>query len=79
MRATFAVHQITSWIKSKEDLNLMLPALGAYIGNVGLGSMERYLQLTPGRFQSALNKLSPQKSYTQWRDDSALLEILANR
>jgi len=78
LRATFAVHQITSWIKSNEDLNRMLPALGAYIGNVGLESMDRYLQLTPERFQTALNKLSPQKSYTQWRDDSAVLEILAS-
>jgi len=54
LRATFAVHQITSWIKSSEDLNHMLPALGAYIGNVGLESMERYLQLTPGRFLGAV-------------------------
>jgi len=59
-----------------EDLNLMLPALGAYMGNVGLESTERYLQLTPQRFQNALNKLSPQKSHTRWRDDSALLEFL---
>lgn len=76
LRATFAVHQITSWIKRMEDLNLMLPALGAYMGNVGLESTERYLQLTPQRFQNALNKLSPQKSHTRWRDDSALLEFL---
>ncbi len=34
LRATFAVHRITSWIKRKEDLHLMLPALAAYMGNV---------------------------------------------
>jgi integrase/recombinase XerD len=78
LRATFAVHQITSWVRRREDLNLMLPALGAYMGNAGLESMDRYLQLTPVRFQSALNRLSPQKSRMRWRDDSALLEFLAN-
>jgi hypothetical protein len=56
----------------------MLPAMGAYIGNVGLESMDRYLQFTPERFQSALNKLSPRKYHTRWRKNSTLLEILAN-
>jgi site-specific recombinase XerD len=78
LRATFAVHRVTLWIKRKDDLNLMLPALGGYIGNVGLESTERYLQLTPERFQSALNKLSPPKSRTRWREDSELLEFLTS-
>jgi integrase/recombinase XerD len=78
LRATFAVHQIAGWIKRQEDLNVMLPALGAYMGNVGLESTERYLQLTPQRFQKALNKLSPQKLRTRWQDDSTLMEFLAN-
>ena len=78
LRATFAVHQITTWIRKKEDLNLMLPALGAYMGNVGLESTERYLQLTPDRFQNALNKLSPQASIIRWQQDSALLEFLVS-
>jgi integrase len=78
LRATFAVHQIDSWIKRKEDLNLMLPALGAYMGNIGLESADRYLQLTPERFQNALNKLSPQQSRMRWRKDPALMEFLAN-
>jgi hypothetical protein len=78
LRATFAVHQITSWIKRRRDLNVMLPALATYMGNVGLESTERYLQLTPERFQTALNKLSPQKSCASWRDNSELLEFLAN-
>jgi integrase/recombinase XerD len=78
LRATFAVHRITSWIKRREDLNRMLPALGAYMGNTGLESTERYLRLTPERFQSALNKLSPQDSQARWRDDSALLEFLSS-
>lgn len=76
LRATFAIHQITLWIKRKQDLNLMLPALGAYMGNVGLESTERYLQLTPQRFQRALNELSPPKARVRWKNDLALLEFL---
>jgi integrase/recombinase XerD len=78
LRPTFAVHQITSWIRRKEDLSRMLPALAAYMGNAGLEATERYLQLAPERFRSALNKLSPQESETLWRNDPALLEFLAN-
>lgn len=78
LRATYAVHQITLWIKRKQDLNVMLPALGAYMGNTRLESMERYLQITPERFQSALNKLSPPNSCARWRDNSPLIEFLAN-
>jgi integrase/recombinase XerD len=78
LRTTFAVHQITSWMKRKEDLNQMLPALAAYMGNVGLESTERYLQLAPERFQNTLNKLSPHQSHTRWREDPVLLEFLAN-
>lgn len=48
------------------------------MGNVGLESTERYLQLTPERFQNGLNKLSQQKSHTKWRDDPALLAFLTN-
>jgi len=78
LRATFAVHQITSWIKKKESLDVMLPALAAYIGNASLESTEHYLRLTPARFQDALNKLSPQNSCTRWRPGSSMLEFLAN-
>lgn len=78
LRATFAVHRITSWIRSKEDLNRMLPALGAYMGNAGVESTERYLQLTPERFQNALNKLSPPCAHVRWQNDLSLLDFLAN-
>lgn len=77
LRATFAVHQITSWIRRKVDINLMLPALGAYMGNAGLEASERYLQLNPQRFQESLNKLSPQNSRTGWRGKPAQVEFLA--
>jgi len=78
IRATFAVHQITSWIKKSRDLNVMLPALGAYMGTIGLESTERYLRLTPQRFQDALNILSPRKQWTRWQNDPALLEFLTS-
>lgn len=78
LRPTFAVHRITSWIRRKDDLNQMLPALAAYMGNAGLESTERYLQLAPERFRGALNKLSTQKTQTLWRDNPALLDFLAN-
>ena len=52
LRATFAVHQITSWIKSNEDLNQMLPALGAYIGNAGLESTERSFSWLQSAFEA---------------------------
>lgn len=78
LKATFAVHRITSWIRRKDDLNLLLPALGAYMGHAELQSTERYMQMAPLRFQMVLNKLSPQKSGAQWRHDSAFLEFLTN-
>jgi integrase/recombinase XerD len=40
-------------------MNRMIPALSAYMGQHNLGAAERYLRLTPERFRSQLNKLSP--------------------
>jgi hypothetical protein len=36
-----------SWIKRGADLNRMIPALSAYLGQVGFGSADRYQSLTP--------------------------------
>jgi integrase/recombinase XerD len=77
LRATFAVHRITSWIRNKADLNRMLPALSVYMGQVGLSSTERYLYMTPERFRKELNRLSPMKPKRHWRDDPALLQFLS--
>ena len=60
-----------------QDLNRMLPALAAYIGQVGLGSTERTLSLTPERFRKQLVRLSPQRRKKRWRDDPALMKFLA--
>ena len=76
LRATFAVHQINSWIRRKGDLNRLLPALAAYMGNTGVETTERYLKLAPMRFKNALNKLSPGEVGARWRNDPALLTFL---
>jgi integrase/recombinase XerD len=77
LRYTFAVHRLTAWFKQGADLNRMLPALAAYMGQVGLGSTERYLEMTPERFRKQLVKLSPQRMKKRWRDDAALMKFLA--
>ena len=75
-RNTFAVHRITSWIQDGSDLNRMLPALAAYLGQAGLGSTDRYLSMTPERFRRELNELSPKQSSGRWRDDGTLIKYL---
>lgn len=77
LRYTFAVHRITSWIRSGADLNRMLPALAAYMGQVGLGATDRYLHLTPERFSKQLKKLTSVRAHKHWRDDKGLMEFLA--
>ena len=77
LRHTFAVHRLTTWIKRGADLNRMIPALSAYIGQVGLGSTYRYLNLTPERFRAQLDRLSPRRGKRRWRDNPALMRFLA--
>jgi hypothetical protein len=55
----------------------MLPALAAYMGQVGLGSTERYLSMTPERFRKQLDKLSPAQGKGRWRDNKGLMEFLS--
>jgi integrase/recombinase XerD len=76
-RHTFAVHRLSAWIKHGADLNRMIPALSAYMGQVGLGSTYRYLNLTPERFREQLDKLSPRRGKRHWRDNPALMRFLA--
>src|SRR5580658_6532927 len=78
LRATVAVHRLTSWLRQGGDLNRLIPALSAYMGQCGLGSSERYLKLTPERFRKQLVKLSPQRrKKRRWRDDPDLMKFLA--
>lgn len=78
LRSTFAVHRITSWIQKKADLNKLLPALAVYMGQSGLASTERYFYLTPERFRSDLEKLSPSRPHRHWRDNASLMRFLAS-
>jgi site-specific recombinase XerD len=78
LRTTFAVHRISSWIRTGTDLGQMLPALAAYMGQAGLGSAETYLSLTPARFQRQLNMLSPQHKKGHWRNDRSLMRFLSS-
>jgi integrase/recombinase XerD len=79
LKYSFAVHRITSWIQNGADLNRMLPALAAYMGQTGLGATDRYIHLTPERFRKHLDKLSPSpRGKKRWRDDKNLMEFLAS-
>lgn len=76
LRHTFAVHRLTAWFKHGADMNRMIPALSAYMGQHDLGAAERYLRLTPERFRAQLNKLSSKQGKKRWRDDAALMKFL---
>lgn len=78
LRFTFAVHRITSWIRNGANLNRMLPALAAYMGQAGLGATERYLSMTPERFRNNLDKLSPSRGRKSWRNDKELMCFLTS-
>ncbi len=76
LRTTFAVNRITSWLEDGSNLNQLLPALAAYLGQFGLGSTERYVRLSPERFRKQVQCLSPQKGRKHWRDDERLMRFL---
>lgn len=76
LRHTFAVHRLTAWLRHGADMNRMIPALSAYMGQHDLGAAERYLRLTPERFRTQLDKLSPKRSKKKWRDDVELMRFL---
>jgi integrase/recombinase XerD len=76
-RCSFAVHRITEWLKDGSNMNQMLPALGTYLGQLGLYSVERYIRLTPERFRKPLLSLSPKRGRKRWRDDENLMRFLA--
>jgi integrase/recombinase XerD len=53
-RSTFAVHRIAAWYEKGIDAQELLPALGAYLGQFGLVSMNRHLSLTPEHYRKHL-------------------------
>jgi integrase/recombinase XerD len=54
LRSTFAVHRIAAWYEQGADAQELLPALGAYLGQFGLVSMNRHLSLTPEHYRKHL-------------------------
>lgn len=54
LRSTFAVHRIAAWYEQGLDAQELLPALGAYLGQLGLISMNRHLSLTPEHYRKHL-------------------------
>lgn len=46
LRHSFAVLRLVLWVRQHADLGARLPALATYLGHVGLGSSQRYLQVT---------------------------------
>jgi integrase len=76
LRYTFAVHRLTAWFKHGADMGRLIPALSSYMGQHDLGAAERYLRLTPERFRTQLDKLSPQRGKKRWRDDAKLMRFL---
>jgi integrase len=78
LQHTFAVHRLTAWFRHGADMNRMIPALSAYMGQHNLDVAERYLRMTPERFRTQLNKLSPQCGKKRWRDDAKLMRFLDN-
>jgi integrase/recombinase XerD len=57
LRHTFAVHSIAHWNRKGVELDTMLPLLAAYLGNLDLLGMQRYVALSPCSFQSQLERL----------------------
>jgi integrase/recombinase XerD len=75
-RPTFAVHRIQSWMRTGANMNKLLPALAVYMGHGGLSSTQKYLSLTPERFQEQLSRLSPIRRRGHWRNDKDLMAFL---
>lgn len=75
-RTSFAAHRIAEWLKNGENMNQMLPALAAYLGQSGMNSVDRYLRLTPERFRKHVISLSPRQCCKHWRDDEKLMRFL---
>ena len=53
LRHTFAVHRLLAWYRDGRDINARLPALSTYMGHVGVGSTQVYIQAIPELFEEA--------------------------
>ena len=78
LRATFAVNRIEEGHRRRTDMNVLLPALAAYMGLTGLLNSERYMDLVPSRFRKELKALSRATGKRHWREDPELMHFLAS-
>ena len=78
LRATFAVHHLTSAIRAGQNMNDLIPALSTYLGSSVLTRAEHFLSFIPERFSADLEKLSSTKPRTHWRDKPELLNYLGS-
>lgn len=76
LRYSFAVNQITAWVRQKADLNELIPALSTYMGYATLTKAEQFLAYVPDRFHDDLIRLSPYRARKHWRDQPALMSRL---
>lgn len=56
LRHSFAVLRLVLWVRENADLGARLPALATYLGHVGLGSSQRYLQVTEDLLRELLHR-----------------------
>ena len=53
LRATFAVHRLTSWYREGADVQQLLPLLSTYLGHGSLQATQVYLTMTPELLEQA--------------------------
>ncbi|CAH2903968.1 MAG: Integrase/recombinase, RitB [uncultured Paraburkholderia sp.] len=47
MRATFAVHRLTTWYQQGADVQRLLPLLSTYLGHASIAATQVYLPMSP--------------------------------
>jgi integrase/recombinase XerD len=63
LRHTAAVHRVTAWYHSGEDVQRLLPQLATWLGHIDIKSTQRYLWMTLELLQAASERFA---SYAQW-------------
>jgi integrase/recombinase XerD len=63
LRHTAAVHRVTAWYRSGEDVQRLLPQLATWLGHIDIKSTQRYLRMTPELLQAASERFA---SYARW-------------
>src|SRR6266849_1083364 len=53
LRHTAAVHRVCAWYRAGADVQKLLPRLATYLGHRDIGSIQRYLTMTPELLQEA--------------------------